>query len=188
VPVSRASASHTGFTLIELLMAMAVFSFMLLIIVAGIMNVLHVRSEALASDKVQDNARVAMNELVRAVRDSSAVVGVPGPGPSGTLCLAKQGGALTEYYVEGGILKRADNCGGPPWINPKEITNTVATVISFEAVVESFGPNIVKPEVKLSLKMSSSNGTTNAAGDCNNNNSDRTFCSSVTLTSGAVPR
>ncbi|HVQ43630.1 MAG TPA: type II secretion system protein [Candidatus Saccharimonadia bacterium] len=186
----RQVAQQRGFTLVELLVAMAVFGFMLLIVVSGFINIVHLHNQALASNVAQDNARTAMAELVRSVRDSAGVVGAPGAGPSGTLCLSQLGGTLRGYYLNAGVLTRSDNCTTPR-INPVAITNDVVQVTNFVATVESSGPEVVKPEIKLTVTLGSRNGTTAGAGAalaCNNTNQDRTFCSVVTLTSGAVPR
>ncbi len=180
--------------MIELLVAMAVFSFMLLIIVVGFINVVKLHNQALASNIAQDNARTAMAELVRGVRDSTGVVGAPGAGPNGTLCLADASGVPKYYYTRlvGTVrtLFRGDNCGAIPAANEQAITNSSVNVTNFVATVDSLGPAIVKPEVKLTVTVGSSNGTTTAGPipTCNNNNADRQFCAVVTLTSGAVPR
>jgi len=178
--------SPAGFTLIELLVAMAVFSLMLVIVSAGFINVVHIRNQALASNKTQDSARTAMNELVRAVRDSAGVVGTPGPGPNGTLCLSERGAQLREYYVDpvDHILKRWDGCGGAP-VSPQAITNDSVKVVSFTAVQDSTGAAIVKPEVQLNITVSTGLGS---ATSCNDPSVDRNFCSITALTSGAVPR
>src|SRR5205823_262577 len=89
-----------GFTMIELLMAMALFSFFLLIVVAGFLNVVRAHNQAIATNAAQDNARVAMDTLVQAVRDSA---GVNDPAPNTTsnmLCLADAGGVDKQYWVQ----------------------------------------------------------------------------------------
>jgi prepilin-type N-terminal cleavage/methylation domain-containing protein len=192
MPVTRLRLRQpqAGFTLVELLVAMAVFAFMLVIVVTGFINIVHLHNQALASNVAQDNARAAMTELVRAVRDSAGVVGTPGLGPSGTLCLTQLGGQLRGYYVNAGVLTRSDNCTSPR-VNPVGITNNVVQVVNFVATVETTGPAVEKAEVKLDVTVASRNGTTSGVGAataCNNNNQDRTFCSVVSLTSGAVPR
>lgn len=182
-----------GFTMIELIVAMAVFSFILLIIVVGFLNVVSLRNQALASDMAQDNARTAMNELVRAVRDAADVTipSYPVTTTSNTLCLTKVDGHLGSYeLVPPGILTRYDGCG-PGKSNPVAITNTGVDVVDFTAKQESFGPGVKKPEIQLSITVASNNGTTVVAGastQCKDTNQDRKFCSTVTLTSGAVAR
>lgn len=175
-----------GFSLIELLVAMAVFSFILLIIVVGFINIVQLRNQALASNMAQDNARTAMNELVRAVRDSQGVVGAPTAGPLGTICLSKVGGQSSSYKIFSSVLTRYDGCG-PTATFSQSITSSSMSVVFFEAVPETMGSNIVKPQIKITVSVASNNGTA-TGGVCNDNNRDRNFCSTATLTSGAVPR
>ena len=175
-----------GFSLIELLVAMAVFSFILLIIVVGFINIVQLRNQALASNMAQDNARTAMNELVRAVRDYQGVVGAPTAGPLGTICLSKVGGQSSSYKIVSSVLTRYDGCG-PTATFSQSITSSSMSVVFFEAVPETMGSNIVKPQIKITVSVASNNGTA-TGGVCNDNNHDRNFCSTATLTSGAVPR
>lgn len=177
--------------MIELLVAMTVFSFMLLIIVVGFMNVVRMRNQALASNVAQDNARTAINELVRAVRDSTGVVTPVAGVPASQLCLASSGGPQRLYYVSAtdGRLYRADGCAVP--VNAQAVTSSSVRVANFVATVKSSGPTIVKPQVELTVTVASNNGTTTGSGAtiaCGPSNAERMFCSTVTLTSGAVPR
>ncbi len=87
-----------GFTLIELLVAMTVFSFMLLIIVVGFINIVRLHNQALAANLAQDNARTAMDTMVQAVRDSTGIVR-PTAGSSTVLCLNSSAGPMQAYYV-----------------------------------------------------------------------------------------
>jgi prepilin-type N-terminal cleavage/methylation domain-containing protein len=185
---SKASAS-AGFTLIELLMAMTIFSFMLLIIVVGFMNIVRLHNQAVASNQAQDSARTAMNELVRAVRDSGGVTTATTI-PSGLMCLASTTGQPQQYYVQTGSLKRADGCGAP-YANPHQITSDGVQVSDFSPVIETSGPDITKSQVKISITVGSANGTTTGSGanlQCGPSAADRTFCATVTLTSEAVQR
>jgi prepilin-type N-terminal cleavage/methylation domain-containing protein len=177
-----------GFSLIELLVAMSVFSFMLVIVVVGFINVVHLHNQAIASNMAQDNARTAMDELVRAIRDSAGVVSTT-PGPSGSVCLASPTGQQRAYYLTGGVLMRADNCA--THTSPQSITSSSVLVSSFAVTVQSTGPKVVKPVVQVAVTVGTNNGTTTGSGAtlaCGPTNANRTFCSTVTLTSGAVPR
>ena len=182
------TAGQAGFTLIELLLAMTVFSFMLLIIVVGFMNIVRLHNQAVASNQAQDSARSAMNEMVLAVRDSGGVTILP----TGEMCLAGTTGQPRQYYLSAGVLRRADGCGSSK-PNPQQITSDVVEVADFEPVIETRGTNITKAQVKITLTLGSANGTTwtnPATGklECRNSSADRTFCSVVTLTSQAVQR
>jgi prepilin-type N-terminal cleavage/methylation domain-containing protein len=179
--------SEKGFTLVELVVAMAIFGFMLIIVVLGFINVVRIHNQAVATNIAEDNVRVGMDELVRAVRTSNGVL----PSAANTLCLTNttSGGEII-YYVAAGILTRADSPSCVvPGTNLQAITSSIVSVTDFSGVVPP--GNTVKPEVNLSLTVASNNGTTTGAGvsvACGPTSSDRTFCSVITLKSGAVPR
>lgn len=176
--------ANSGFTLIELLMAMAVFSLMLLIVVSGILNIMRVRNQTLAANATQDSARAAMNELVRAVRDSTSVEATSGV--AGTLCLTKAGGSTAYYHVDPATkaLLRESVCGATA--GTVALTGSNVAVAQFNPVVEVDGP--IKKALKITLTLESANGTANGSGACINDYSSRQFCSAVTITSGAVSR
>jgi prepilin-type N-terminal cleavage/methylation domain-containing protein len=186
---TRNVVGQEGFTLIELLVAMTVFSFMLVIIVVGFINIVQLHNQAIASNLAQDSARTAMDEMVRAVRDSAGAITTT-VGPLGTVCVGSPtAGLQRSYYINGGILYRADNC--VTHANPQAITSSSVMVSNFEATIQSTGPQIVKPAVQITITVGSNNGTTTGAGaalTCGPTNAERTFCSVVTLTSGAEPR
>jgi prepilin-type N-terminal cleavage/methylation domain-containing protein len=177
-----------GFTMIELLISMAVFSFMLLIVSSGVIDIVRMENQSLASNSAQDNARSAMDELVQAVRDSSGVttpstVGVP----SSMLCLKNDSGVQQAYYLSSAVLYRSDDCSA--YTNTVALTSSQVQVSQFQATVTTGGTGITEHEVEIKLTVASDNGTTNGGGTaCNNNDVDREYCSVVTLTSGAVPR
>jgi prepilin-type N-terminal cleavage/methylation domain-containing protein len=183
-----------GFTLIELLIAMTVFSFMLLIVMAGFINIVHLHNQALASNVAQDNARTAMDEVVQAVRDSYSVVEPLPLGTSNQLCLQKANSAQELIWVDaaaGGILKRGDNCASPT--NVRAISSNAVKFYpnGFSAKILNASSATVKPEVEISMTVASSNGTAPLVGGvpkCGPTAADRTFCSVVDITSLAVPR
>jgi prepilin-type N-terminal cleavage/methylation domain-containing protein len=187
-----ARMGQSGFTMVELVVAMAVFSFMLMIITVGFMNVVRVHNAAVASNVAQDNARTAIDELVKAVRDSSGVASLVHNSPTSgvdRLCLAKASGPQQVYYVASGVLYQADDCASPT--NQRALTNNYVTVQYFNAEQRNTGANLLKPQIDVSVTVGSNNGTTSGSGSttsCTNNNAARQFCSVVTLTSGAVPR
>jgi prepilin-type N-terminal cleavage/methylation domain-containing protein len=183
--------SEKGFTLIELMVAMAVFSFMLIIVVSGFISVVRMRNEALAADAAQDNARVAMDTLVAAVRDSSGVI-TPTAGLTGSdLCLDETGSTQRRFWVKTvsgvKVLYQNQDCSSS---NGNAVTNPSIDVNDFEATNTSTIASNLKSEVELKVSVGTAgNNTVNAAGTaCNNNNQDREFCSVITLTSGAVSR
>lgn len=188
--------NQSGFTLVELTLSMALFSFMLLIITLGFINIVQLHDAALASDQVQDNARSAMDELVQGVRNSAGIVTPTTIGlPSTTICVANNSGTQQIYYVNQKILYRTNDCAtNINWTsvepaNTVALTNVGVQVSNFDATVETGGVGITEQEVQFNLTVASDNGTTNSTGTaCANNNSQRAFCAVVSLTSGAVPR
>ncbi len=180
-------APEGGFTLIELLVAMSIFSFMLLIVSSGFINIVHIHDQAVAANTVQDNARTTMDELVRGVRTSNAVL----PSAANTLCLSNSiNGIYTLYYVTGGVMRRADSptCTAPG-LNVQDITSSIVNVVDFTVVVDA--TSRPKQQVNLSITVTPVNGTAQLVSGkwvCGPNNSDRTFCSIITLNSGAVSR
>jgi prepilin-type N-terminal cleavage/methylation domain-containing protein len=191
-------SSDKGFTLIELLLAMAVFSFMLLIVVAGFINIVRLHNEALAANLAQDNARVAIDAMVKDVRDSSGPI-LPGAGPGNILCLSSSSQANVIYYTAPtpppnsySVLYRANTdalCSTKTSV--EAITSPSVNVADFTATVTS-NMNNPKKDVNLSITLGSNNLTTGSTSGknlaCGTTIQDRAFCSVVTLTSGAISR
>ncbi len=90
-----------GFTLVELLLAMSIFSFMLLIVTAGFINVVKINEEGIASRSTQQNVRLLMDQVTKDIRQSAAAT-VAGVAPTQRLCLAK-GSQTVEYAVDATI-------------------------------------------------------------------------------------
>lgn len=183
----------SGFTLVELVVAMAVFSFMLLIVVEGYMNIAKLHDQALAGNQVQDSTRTAMDAMVQAVRDSTGAVSPTFGSPaSNTLCLASDSTSDQDFFVSGGVLYEANTCTAPAVANSQALTNSSSQVTSFKATIKTGGTGVTEPEVEMTLTLASNNGTTTTSSQgvttCNNTNQAREFCSVETLTSGAVPR
>jgi prepilin-type N-terminal cleavage/methylation domain-containing protein len=196
-PMNEVTQSQRGFTLIELLVAMAVFSFMLLMIVVGFTNVVRLHNEALASNATQDSSRSAMNEVVRSIRDSSSMKSYTA-GPTGSLCLAISGGLIRYYYLDPAapvagtatVLMRADGTSCAPSATAVPVTANNVTVTNFSPEPESVAvpPATIKSPIKITLTVASANGTADGAGQCTTNYADRSFCATSTLISGGMPR
>jgi prepilin-type N-terminal cleavage/methylation domain-containing protein len=181
-------SDQRGFTLIELVMAMAVFSFMLLIIMEGFTQIIQLHNGAIEENAAQDNARGAMDTIVADIRGASSV-SVPTPN---TLCILSAAGGWQYFAVVttagSKILYESDDCLN---INSNKValTSSIVQVANFQAAVETAG--VTEPEVSATITVASNNNTTfgsGAATQCKNNDQDREFCSVVTLNSGAVPR
>lgn len=189
--------TENGFTMIELLVAMTVFSFMLLIISIGFINVVKVHNAAIAANLTQDSSNSAMQAMVQAVRNSAGIASIV-PNPLNTaygdqLCL-KTSGVNQLYLINTSqVLERYDTdnactsrSAGQPLTSASNVQATF-----FKATIETTGTTIKKPEVSLSLTVASGNGTTTGSGatvSCADDNQARAFCSFMTLTSGAEPR
>lgn len=94
----QSRAAEAGFSLVELLLAMAVFSFMLLIITAGFINVVRIQQSGVASRSTQQSARLVLDSLMKDVRAAS-VARVRETGQNDALCL-DTGGQTLEYAVD----------------------------------------------------------------------------------------
>lgn len=192
----RYRQSAAGFTLIELILAMAVFSFMLLIVVSGFMTIVHMHNQAAALNDAQDNAQAAMDQVVEAVRNSPSgvapvVLGTPPQGAS--LCVQNSSGSEQIFYVDSAskALMRATDCTNR--LNAQALTNANVFVSNFApTLVTTSGSAGSKPDVEVALTVATNNGTTNGASgeavQCGVGTSQQTFCSVVTLKSGAAPR
>ena len=99
-----------GFTLIELVVAMAIFGFMLIIVVAGFINIVQLDQNGLASRAVQQNARLVTDDIEQTIRTSTQAWPITS-GANTTICMNGSNG-IVEYTVSGGILYR-----GAPAIN-----------------------------------------------------------------------
>ncbi|QQR52995.1 type II secretion system protein [bacterium] len=177
-----------GFTLIELTMAMAVFSGMLLIIVMGFINITHMRNRANALNAAQDNGRLAMEELVQAVRASSPDTNATTTGllpTSKALCLTRSGTTEQVYFVDGGFLTVADGC--VTRLNRRHLTTDKVAIVNFDPQVVVPTPGD-KPQIEINLMVATNNGSTTGAGSATKCNPISSYCAVVTLNSGATPR
>ena len=187
-----------GFTLVGLVIAIAVFSMMLVIIVTGMINIVRMHNQALASNLAQDNARGAVDELVRGIRDSAGVdwANTDNGGVNGTtrLCLKVANSPGTEYWVKnvGGVLTLYRHDNGCTVGGGVAVTDPVVNVQDFKVTpTTSTTAGFARQEVHISVTTGSSNGTTTGVGagtTCASSTNAREFCSGGTLASGAVPR
>jgi prepilin-type N-terminal cleavage/methylation domain-containing protein len=161
-----------GFTLVELMMAMAIFSFMLMIITSGIIRVMHSYEAGAVSRATQQNVRLAVDDFSKAVRASAKAV-VPGGDPS-RVCLLR-GSQMVEYALDGGgnlrraLLPTDQSCSAPTFSAIWSTLNDPAVVVT------QFVPTMTNP-VGTGLGTVSVELTAVSAGDLNDLDSSRTKC------------
>jgi prepilin-type N-terminal cleavage/methylation domain-containing protein len=85
-----------GFTMVELLIAMAVFSFMMMIVTAGFVQVVKIHQSGIASRTTQQNSRLVLDAVSKDIR-LAATAATANPGQKNWLCLAR--GSLTQEYA-----------------------------------------------------------------------------------------
>lgn len=91
---------QSGFTLTELILAMAVFSFMLMLVLGVVLLIFQMYSRGNASRDVQQNARQAMETIVRTARLAKAVAIVDDASDdSQKICLRTGNENWQEFYV-----------------------------------------------------------------------------------------
>lgn len=119
----RGSQSRTGFTLVELIVAMAFFSFMLMIISIGVVHIMRIYQSGVASRRTQTSARAVVEEITRDTRAASRI-------PSATLGrnrLCLEGNNTIDYVrtsshrLEKRVL-RTPSC--PEAVRPVDISST----------------------------------------------------------------
>lgn len=71
--MSKQNTKQAGFTLVEISLAMAIFSFMLLVVSMAYINIGRLYSASTAARNVQQNNRFAMEQITRVARTSTTV-------------------------------------------------------------------------------------------------------------------
>jgi prepilin-type N-terminal cleavage/methylation domain-containing protein len=89
-----------GFTLAELVMALAIFSFMFMIVIAGFIQVTKIYEAGISARATQQNARLILDDFSKLARNSGAAVVVPIDATHSRVCLVR-GSSIYEYYVDG---------------------------------------------------------------------------------------
>ena len=161
----------SGFTLIELILATAIFSFFLIIALAGYLNVVRLYQNGIASRSTQHNSRFGMEEMVRAVQGAKTAT-VPS---AGTLCLD----GSTYFYTTGaGVLTEVvgGGCssGGSSQV---ALSSSDVNVASLAFSIDNSSPTIAHPTVNITMVIQQ--GPTSGISP---------FASSTTLTSAATLR
>ncbi len=132
--MKRRVLNQTGFTLIELLMAMTVFSFMLLIVSAGFIQVVRIHQSGIASRATQQNARLVLDSIMKNVRVSASAASA-NPGQRNWLCIAK-GSQTLEYAVDPtGNLRQGTIANPAPGTCPAPVFNATWRTLNDSAVM-----------------------------------------------------
>ena len=153
--------NHQGFTLVELTMAMAVFSLMLLIVVAGVINIFHLYDGGLAMRDTQQDARSGLADIINeghgAYQVSLASHTIPGTSITYQSICYFEPGQVVEFYLAStnnnasnvGLYKlilpsRTTTCPNPA-TNPSGqiITSAAVTILSLAATFG--GPTTYTP-------------------------------------------
>jgi len=201
-PTNR--SPQAGFTLIELLMAMAVFSFMLLIVTAGFLQVIRIQQSGVASRATQQNARLVLDDIMKETRQASAATSdntttartlCATASSCQTLCLSA-GGSTQQYYVDNGDLKLGSipdpggSCPEPAstagWstINDASVQVTQFAVTTTPSVQPGLGTAMVT--ITLASK-NNLNALDSTKTRCQPGSGSQ-FCAVTTLSSGASLR
>ena len=133
------STKQAGFTLVEIMMAMAIFTFMLLVVSLAYINIARLYSASTAARNVQQNNRFAMEQMTRVARTSNSVTPSQTDSTGAITSLCFSGGTL--FYVVNGELRQAQVNGCvPPADNKYQVlTSPGVSVARFEADTSAKG-------------------------------------------------
>lgn len=186
---------EAGFTLVELLVAMAIFSFMLLIVTAGFLQIVRIQQSGVASRTTQQNARLVMDGVVKDIRQA-AQVGVGGAGQLNYLCLSKGSQAL-EYAVDGngdlrvGVVANpaAGTCPAPVFAGWRTLNDSSVKLTQFRATTTvPLKPSLGTASVVLTVVSRNNLNALDATQTHCTPGSGSQFCAVTTLSSGAALR
>lgn len=136
--MSRDMTRQSGFTLVEISLAMAIFTFMLLVVSLSYINIARLYNASTAARTVQQNNRFAMEQITRNARSANKATIV-----NGGLCL-ESSSKTTYFYLRnvggGDALKnelvQADACTSPESHNPRTLTSAGSYAAKLEAEPE----------------------------------------------------
>ncbi len=185
-----------GFTLVELIIAMAVFSFMMVIVSAGFIQVVRIHQSGIASRTTQQNARLVIDAIMKDVRQS-ALAATANPGQLNWLCLAR-GSQTLEYAVDGsGNLRvgaiatpASGTCPAPVFNSTWRTLNDPAVTVTQFAVTTTppTQPGLGTTMVTLTLASRNNLDALDATKTRCLPGAGSQFCAVTTLNSGAALR
>lgn len=152
--MSKNNQQQGGFTLVEISLAMAIFTFMLLVVSLAYINIARLYNASTAARNVQQNNRFAMEQMSRVARSSSAAR-VIDDGTIRGVCLDSSTGSQLFYLKrlnpsnpQQNELRQASSCDAPSDVNSKPLSSPDAYAAKLEATTET-------STVTLSLWMAS---------------------------------
>lgn len=137
--MSAAIKNQRGFSLLELLIYIAILSGFLLVITNLFFTVSTSSVREEVSTEVRQNLRFAGDQMTSEVRKASAIDFISANGDTLRLVV---GGALTEFKVEGGILKKTRGA------STENITTDNVTVSVTDPVFTQIG-NTIQINLKI---------------------------------------
>lgn len=123
----RTSSKQAGFTLVEISLAMAIFTFMLLVVSMAYINIARLYNASTAARNVQQNNRFAMEQISRMARTSSDAHWISGTGNDG-LCLKSSVSGSQFFYlrnVDGNDLQKNELRQGSDCVAPTDANSKV---------------------------------------------------------------
>lgn len=135
--MSTSTTKQSGFTLVEITLAMAIFTFMLLVVSLAYINIARLYSASTSARNVQQNNRFAMEQITRVARVSSRLTtsDINAQGSVGRLCFTATARATQIFYVQNDELRQASvaSCDAPNPTVYKTLTSGGAQVGRIEA-------------------------------------------------------
>lgn len=131
--MSRQQTKQAGFTLIEISLAMAIFTFMLLVVSLAYINIARLYNASTVARNVQQNNRFAMEQITRVARTANSVTlsAREADGGLSSICFTVRGGPQLFYLAAAGTdtkkreLRQATvaDCGNPVPQAPKVLSS-----------------------------------------------------------------
>ena len=180
------SGFPTGFTLVELIVALAFFSFMLLIVSAGFLQVGKIYQAGVASRRTQQAARGTIDDITREVRAAGTIDPATGVG---RLCLVR-GSQVIDYVHSGtSLVKKAysGSCASPP-ADPGITLVGKDGNLSNNVVMRVFEAETIYNDADQPISVAVTVTITTGAEDllsanvCNPSDPGTQFCSTTSLT------
>jgi len=103
--MSKQTTRQAGFTLVEITLAMAIFTFMLLVVSLAYINIARLYNAGTAARNVQQNNRFALEQMTRVARTSKSVtmLDTDSHGSLTGICF----GSSNLFFVQNGELRQA---------------------------------------------------------------------------------